>query len=81
MMPFGLEVTLFATPLPNRGEQRDPEPTAEGATEGSCCFPRTRSRTRAQQQQQPLPSSPPRAEPLSRANPEQRGAPGCVLPS
>lgn len=81
MMPFGLEITLFPTP-PSPGAQRDPEPTAEGATEGLCSFPcsgRQNSGTAAAAAAAPL--QPPRASPLSRANPEPRGHRGAVPPS
>lgn len=68
-------------PSPKPGVQRDPEPTAEGATEGlffSPCTGRQDPGTAAAAAAAPLRS--PRAPPLSRANPEQRGAPGGRSP-
>lgn len=73
MMPFGFKVTLFLIPLPSPGVQRDPEPTAEGATEGLSFHPCAGRQSSGPAAAASLQS--PRTAPLSRANPEQRGAP------
>lgn len=70
----------FPTPSPNPGAQRDPEPTAEGATEGLCFSVRTGRQDSGTAAAAAASLQSPGAAQLSRANPEQPRAPGGRSP-